>query len=72
MDAVALGKEALTGWRRRVGDLVAGPLANSTPLNRDQALALTGLLFFALSTYYVVSTLRRVVRAAGQQGASAP
>lgn len=62
LDPVRLGQTGLTGWRARVGDLVAPRLARHTPLDDDQGRALLGALFFALSTLYVVSTVRRVAR----------
>jgi len=56
-----LGQSALVGWRKQVGDRLAGPLEQRTPLSFDQAQAAIGLAFFALSVVYVVGTLRRVL-----------
>jgi hypothetical protein len=55
--ATQLGTAGLQGWRRKVGDAVAGPLAQRTPLATEQIKALVGALFFALSVMYVVKTL---------------
>ena len=62
MDAVSLGKAGLQGWRAKVGDAVAGPVAQRTPLTDDQVQAVVGGLFFALSVVYVAGTVWRVSR----------
>jgi hypothetical protein len=61
--AVQIGAAGLQGWRSKVGDAVAEPLAKRTPLGSDQIRAALGALFFALSVMYVVKTL---TAAAGQ------
>jgi hypothetical protein len=61
MDAVAVGKQGLAGWREKVADGVSGPVASRSPLSEDQVRAIVGATFFALSVYYVVDTIRRVV-----------
>jgi len=58
-----IGTAGLQGWRAKVGDAVAEPLAQRTPLAGDQIRAALGALFFALSVMYVVKTL---TAAAGQ------
>jgi hypothetical protein len=55
MDKTKLGQAGLVGWRRKVGERVAEPLSRRTRLTLDQALAVVGAVFFAL-------TLRRTVR----------
>jgi hypothetical protein len=55
MDAQKLGQAGLVGWRRKVGERVAAPMSSRTGLTFDQALAIVGAIFFAL-------TLRRFVR----------
>ena len=62
MDAVSLGKAGLQGWRAKVGDAVAEPIAQRSPLTDDQVRAVVGGLFFVLSVVYVVGTVWRVVR----------
>ena len=61
--AIQIGTAGLQGWRSKVGDVVAEPLAQRTPLASDQIRAGLGALFFALSVMYVVKTL---TAAAGQ------
>lgn len=56
-----LGQSALVGWRKPVADRLAGPLESKTSLSGDQARAAVGALFFALSVYYVVGTVKRVL-----------
>ena len=60
--ATQLGIAGLQGWRRKVGDAVAGPLARRTPLASEQIKAVVGALFFALSVMYVVKTLSAAAR----------
>jgi hypothetical protein len=60
MDAVAVGKQGLVGWREKVADGVSGPVASRSPLSEDQVRAIVGATFFALSVYYVVDTIRRI------------
>jgi len=62
MDAVSLGKAGLQGWRAKVGDAVAGPVAQRSPLTDDQVRAAVGGLFFVLSLIYVLGTVRRLSR----------
>lgn len=56
-----MGTAGLTGWRARVGDAVAPPVAAHTPAGRDDVRAAIGFVFFALSALYVVKTLRQVL-----------
>ncbi|WP_104524459.1 hypothetical protein [Blastococcus atacamensis] len=58
MDAVTFGKAGLTGWRARVADAVAGPVARRTPATDDQVRAAIGALFLLLSTMYVAKAVR--------------
>lgn len=60
--ATQIGTAGLQGWRRKVGDAVAEPLAQRTPLGREQIRAAVGALFFALSLMYVVKTLSSAAR----------
>jgi hypothetical protein len=60
MDPVSLGKAGLQGWRVKVADAVAQPVARHSPLSDDQVRAALGAVFFALSTVYVVGTVRRL------------
>ena len=60
--ATQIGTAGLQGWRRKVGDALADPLAQRTPLDRDQIRAAVGALFFALSLMYVVKTVSSAAR----------
>ena len=61
MDMIGIGKQGLVGWREKVADGVSGPVSKRTPLTEDHVRAIVGATFFALSVYYVVDTMRRVV-----------
>jgi hypothetical protein len=61
---VELGQAGLVGWREKVADGVAGPIASRSPLGAQQVRAAVGALFFALASYYVVTTAVRIARAA--------
>ena len=60
--ATQIGTAGLQGWRRKVGDAVAEPVAQRTPLGGEQVRALVGALFFALSVMYVVKTVSTASR----------
>jgi len=47
----------LQGWREKVGDVLAEPISQRTPLGADQVRGAIGGLFFVLSVMYVVKTL---------------
>ncbi|MBA3359168.1 MAG: hypothetical protein H0U20_06905 [Thermoleophilaceae bacterium] len=59
-----IGKAGLEGWRVKVADRVADPLASRSSLTEDHVRAALGALFFVLSVKYVVSTLKRVADSA--------
>ena len=61
--AQQLGQAGLVGWREKIADGVAPAAARRSRLSEDQARALVGTAFFALSAYYVISTCVRMVRA---------
>ena len=62
MDGVALGKAGLQGWRAKVGDAVAVPVAKRSRFSDDQVRAVIGAVFFLLSVLYVVGTVKRMAR----------
>lgn len=64
MDRVEIGKTALAGWRVKVADRVADPLARRTPLSSDAVRAILGAIFFVMSVKYVISTVARAARTA--------
>ena len=57
-----LGQQALPSWRGAIADRVAAPAAKRTPLSEDQVRAAIGAAFLALSAFYVVSSLIRMIR----------
>jgi hypothetical protein len=61
--AEKLGQAGLVGWRSKIAERVAPAAAQRVPLSEDQARAIVGALFFALSAYYVISTCVRMARA---------
>ena len=61
--ATRMGTAGLQGWRRKVGDGLAGPEAQRTPLQPEQVRAAVGALFFVLSVMYVAKTVSAAVRA---------
>ncbi len=60
--AIRIGTAGLQGWRQKVGDAVAQPLAQRTPLASEQIKAALGAAFFALSVMYVVKTVSAASR----------
>jgi hypothetical protein len=60
--ATDIGTAGLQGWRRKVGDALAEPLAQRTPLNGEQVRAAVGALFFVLALTYVVKTVSVAAR----------
>jgi hypothetical protein len=61
---VELGQAGLVGWRGKVADGVAGPIASRTSVGLQEARAAIGALFFGLATYYVATTALRMARTA--------
>jgi hypothetical protein len=64
VDRVEVGKTGLSGWRAKVADGVAEPVAERTSLSPDAVRAVVGAAFFVLSVYYVIGTAVRAARAA--------
>lgn len=60
--ATQAGQAGLQGWRAKVADGIARPLADRTRLDEDQVRALIGATFFVLAIVYVVNTVRALVR----------
>jgi hypothetical protein len=59
-----IGQQALSGWRSKVADTVAPPVAKKAPASEDQVRAIVGAAFFLLSVYYVISTIAKMAKAA--------
>jgi len=51
----------LQGWRQKVGDTVAGPVAGRSPLSEEQVRAIVGAIFFVLALRYVIQVARLAV-----------
>ncbi len=60
MDRTALGQAGLQGWRAKLADAVAQPVAARTSLTESQVRAAIGAVFFGLSLVYVVGTVKRM------------
>ena len=60
--ATQIGAAGLQGWRRKVGDGLAGPVSRRTPLEDEQVRAAVGALFFVLAVLYVVKTVTAASR----------
>jgi hypothetical protein len=61
-----LGQAGLQGWREKVADGIAEPVARRAPLDSEQVRALLGAVFFVLSVLYVVKTVAAATRATRQ------
>jgi hypothetical protein len=60
--ATTLGQAGLQGWREKVADGIAEPVARRAPLEPEHVRALLGVLFFVLSVLYVAKTLSAAAR----------
>ncbi len=56
--ATQLGQTGLQGWREKLADGIAEPVAEHVPLEAEQVRATLGALFFVLSVIYIVNTVR--------------
>ncbi len=59
-----LGQAGLQGWRQKVADGVAAPVAKRTGLGEDQVRGVLGAAFFVLSVLYVVKTAKALAQGA--------
>jgi hypothetical protein len=60
--ATRAGQAGLQGWREKVADTVAEPVAKRTPLAEDQVRAIIGGAFLLLTLIYVVNAVRDLVK----------
>lgn len=60
MDAISFGKAGLQGWRAKLADAVAQPVARTAGVSDDQVRAVIGGVFFVLSVVYVAQTVKRL------------
>ena len=57
-----VGHAGLQGWREKVTDGVAGPVAKRTPLQEDNVRAIIGATFLVLSVIYLVNAIRALAQ----------
>ncbi|MDN5750282.1 MAG: hypothetical protein L0H64_17520 [Pseudonocardia sp.] len=62
MDATRMGRQALSGWRHKVGEPVARQVSRRTRLSSEQAQAVIGAAFFLASVLYIAKTIAAVLR----------
>ena len=60
--ATQLGQAGLQGWREKLADGIAEPVAGRTKLSEEQVRAIVGGAFFALSVLYLVKTIGDLAR----------
>lgn len=58
-----MGKVGLTGFRGRVGERIATPVAERTRLTEDQVQAIIGGIFLLLTLWQFLKLVRRVIEA---------
>ena len=63
MDVISVGQAGLQGWRAKVADAVAAPVARRSGLDADQVRAGVGALFLGLSVLYVAGAVKRIAAA---------
>jgi hypothetical protein len=61
-----LGHTGLQGWREKVADGIAQPVAKRAPLDEEQVRAVIGAAFFVLAVIYIVKTISAATRQARQ------
>jgi hypothetical protein len=62
MDARTVGDSAMVGWRAKLGERIAEPVARRSRFDAGQVYAAIGMLFLALSLWYVGATFVRMAR----------
>jgi hypothetical protein len=62
--ATKAGQAGLQGWREKVADGVAPPVAKRTKLSEDQVRALIGATFLVLAVIYVANAIKDLVQEA--------
>jgi hypothetical protein len=60
--ATTLGQAGLQGWREKVADGIAEPVARRAPLDSEQVRAVLGAVFFVLAVLYVIKTISAATR----------
>jgi hypothetical protein len=64
MNVAAVGEVGLKGWKGKLADRVAPPVAERTRLTADQVRALIGMVFILLTLLSTLRLVRRVVQEA--------
>jgi hypothetical protein len=62
--ATRAGQAGLQGWREKVADGVAPPVAQRTKLSEEQVRAIIGGAFFVLAVIYVANAIKELVQQA--------
>ncbi|MGZ8634623.1 MAG: hypothetical protein ACXWZZ_12340 [Solirubrobacteraceae bacterium] len=62
--ATEAGQAGLQGWRAKLADGIAEPVADRTGLSEAQVRAVIGAAFFALALLYVANTVRALAQQA--------
>ena len=62
--ATRAGQAGLQGWREKVADGVAPPLAQRTKLSEEQVRAIIGATFLVLAVIYVANAIKDLVEQA--------
>jgi hypothetical protein len=62
--ATRAGQAGLQGWREKVADGVAPPVAQRTKLSEEQVRAIIGGAFFVLAVIYVANAIKDLVQQA--------
>jgi hypothetical protein len=60
--ATRAGQAGLQGWREKVADTVAEPVAKRTRLDEEQVRALIGGAFLILAVIYVANAVRALAK----------
>ncbi|SDO31417.1 hypothetical protein SAMN05428965_3485 [Geodermatophilus sp. DSM 45219] len=59
-DAISFGKAGLQGWRAKLADAVARPVARTSGLSDDRVRAVIGGVFSVPSVVHVAQTVERL------------
>ncbi len=60
--ATRAGQAGLQGWREKVADGVAPPVADRTKLSEEQVRAIIGATFFVLAVVYIVNAIKDLLQ----------
>lgn len=60
MDRKTFGQAGLQGWRAKLADSVAPPVAKRSGLDEDDVRAAVGVVFLILTILYVVNAVREL------------